>query len=280
MARGGAGVDQCLAEVRRGLAHGIRSFLVGDLGVLATLGRPASAGTCRRPRPEDVGPASLRERRDGRARSRSCGATTINVSTDLSVEDLGEIRERVHRAARRLRRGARRPGRVRPLLRGARHDPGRRADVREARAPERAEHLPRRHPSRGAGREARSRARPPRRARRATARGAGAASWSRAAARTPPISPSPDRRRDPRSSFRRRLVPASRPPAGVAAAAPERLDHDLDQATRREHVLTGEQRGRPTRSPLRSPRGSLGAGGRSSRTARRARRARSRPGRR
>ena len=43
-ARGDAGVEQCLAEVRRGLAHGIRSFLVGDLGVLATLGRMRAAG--------------------------------------------------------------------------------------------------------------------------------------------------------------------------------------------------------------------------------------------
>ncbi|MGL6278021.1 MAG: hypothetical protein ACRC50_00505, partial [Gaiella sp.] len=44
VARGAAGVEHCLAEVRRGLAHGIRSYLVGDVGVLATLGAMRLAG--------------------------------------------------------------------------------------------------------------------------------------------------------------------------------------------------------------------------------------------
>ena len=48
VARGDAGVEQCVAEVRRGLAHGIRSFLVGDLGALATLGGCAAPASCRR----------------------------------------------------------------------------------------------------------------------------------------------------------------------------------------------------------------------------------------
>src|SRR5712691_12212570 len=38
IARGHTGVEACIAEVRRGVALGIRSFLVADLGVLATLG--------------------------------------------------------------------------------------------------------------------------------------------------------------------------------------------------------------------------------------------------
>src|SRR5688500_11507093 len=38
VARGSAGVEASVAEVRRGVALGIRSFLVADLGVLATLG--------------------------------------------------------------------------------------------------------------------------------------------------------------------------------------------------------------------------------------------------
>jgi hypothetical protein len=90
--RGNTGIEQCVAEVRRGLAHGIRSYLVGDLGALATLGRMRAEGDL----PPDLvlktsvllpcanGPTA-RVLQD-------CGATTINVSTDLSVDDLGEIR--------------------------------------------------------------------------------------------------------------------------------------------------------------------------------------------
>ena len=70
--------------MRRGLAHGIRSFLVGDLGVLATLGRMRDAGDLP---PDLVLKTSVllpvRERRH-RARAAGLGATTINVSTDLS----------------------------------------------------------------------------------------------------------------------------------------------------------------------------------------------------
>src|SRR5262245_23425664 len=44
VARGNAGIDASLAEVRRGIEHGIRSFLVGDIGVLATLGVQRAAG--------------------------------------------------------------------------------------------------------------------------------------------------------------------------------------------------------------------------------------------
>ena len=38
VARGETGVEHSIAEVRRGVAHGIRSFLVADLGVLSRLG--------------------------------------------------------------------------------------------------------------------------------------------------------------------------------------------------------------------------------------------------
>ena len=73
VARGQAGVEACLAEVRRGLGLGIRSFLVADTGVLATLGRlkrdgdlPAVA------RPQDLGAAPVRESAH-RPRSRGAG---------------------------------------------------------------------------------------------------------------------------------------------------------------------------------------------------------------
>jgi len=92
VARGEAGIDACLSEVRRGLRLGIRSFLVADLGVLATLGAMRAAGDL----PPDLllktsvllpcaNPATARA-------LESLGAGTINVSTDLSVSELGELR--------------------------------------------------------------------------------------------------------------------------------------------------------------------------------------------
>ena len=91
-ARGQAGVEWCLAEVERGLGLGIRSFLVADLGVLATLGRMKRAGGL----PETLvlktsvllpcaNPATA-------AVLEELGATTINVATDLSAAELGEVR--------------------------------------------------------------------------------------------------------------------------------------------------------------------------------------------
>jgi Peptidase family U32 len=91
-ARGEAGVEQCLAEVRRGLAHGIRSYLVGDVGVLATLGRMRAAGDLP---PELVLKTSVLLPCTNGATARvlqDLGATTINVSTDLSSETVAEIR--------------------------------------------------------------------------------------------------------------------------------------------------------------------------------------------
>ena len=92
VARGDAGVDMCLAEVERGVELGIRSFLVADLGVLATLGRMQLAGKL----PENLvlktsvllpcaNPAAARTLEE-------LGATTINVATDLSPAELGELR--------------------------------------------------------------------------------------------------------------------------------------------------------------------------------------------
>jgi hypothetical protein len=78
--------------VRRGVALGIRSFLVADLGVLATLGRMK--------RDEEL-PATLVLKTsvllpcgnpDSARALEELGATTINVATDLSVVELGELR--------------------------------------------------------------------------------------------------------------------------------------------------------------------------------------------
>jgi Peptidase family U32 len=92
VARGGAGVEASVAEVRRGVALGIRSFLVADLGVLATLGELRRGGEL---------PASLVLKTsvllpcanpDSARTLAELGATTINVATDLSPGELGELR--------------------------------------------------------------------------------------------------------------------------------------------------------------------------------------------
>ena len=92
VARGDAGVEWCLAEVRRGIALGIRSFLVADVGVLAVLGRMKREGEL---------PVSLVLKTSvllpcangATARAlEDLGATTINVATDLSPVELGEVR--------------------------------------------------------------------------------------------------------------------------------------------------------------------------------------------
>jgi hypothetical protein len=92
VARGEDGVDWCVAEARRGVALGIRSFLVADLGVLARLGSLRAAGEL---------PANLVLKTsvllpcanpDTARELERLGASTLNVSTDLSVAELGELR--------------------------------------------------------------------------------------------------------------------------------------------------------------------------------------------
>jgi hypothetical protein len=92
VARGGEGVAQCVAEVRRGLAHGIRSYLVADIGVLGALGRMRAGGDL----PADLVlktsvllPCANPQTAHALV---ELGATTINVSTDLSVGELAELR--------------------------------------------------------------------------------------------------------------------------------------------------------------------------------------------
>jgi Peptidase family U32 len=92
VARGSDGVDACVAEVRRGVALGIRSFLVADLGVLAVLGRMKRGGEL----PENLVLKTSVLLPCGNPESAAVleelGATTINVATDLSAAELGEIR--------------------------------------------------------------------------------------------------------------------------------------------------------------------------------------------
>ena len=93
VARGTAGIDASVAEVRRGVGLGIRSFLVADLGVLKELGDlrlrgelPSSLVLKTSVLLPCANPATARTLEE-------LGATTINVSTDLSPAELGELRE-------------------------------------------------------------------------------------------------------------------------------------------------------------------------------------------
>jgi len=95
VARGAAGVAACVAEARRAAALGIRGLLVADVGVLAVLGGLRAAGEL----PGNLvlktsvllpaaNPATARE-------VARLGADTINVATDLSPVQLGEVRAAV-----------------------------------------------------------------------------------------------------------------------------------------------------------------------------------------
>jgi hypothetical protein len=92
-ARGGTGVAACLSDAFRAVDLGVRSLLVGDLGVLEVLGRLKQTGRL----PGDLvlktsvlmpltnAPTALMYER--------AGATSLNVSTDLDITTIAEIRQ-------------------------------------------------------------------------------------------------------------------------------------------------------------------------------------------
>jgi hypothetical protein len=95
VARGADGLAACVAEARRAAALGIRGLLVADVGVLALLGELRASGEL----PRNLvlktsvllpaaNPATARE-------LARLGADTINVATDLSPAQLGEVRAAV-----------------------------------------------------------------------------------------------------------------------------------------------------------------------------------------
>jgi hypothetical protein len=92
VARGAEAVEACLVEARRACAHGFRSLLVGDFGVLDVLSRARAAGFL---------PADLRFKSSAimcaanpatAALLDRLGANTINVATDLEVPMIAAIR--------------------------------------------------------------------------------------------------------------------------------------------------------------------------------------------
>jgi hypothetical protein len=93
VARGQAGIDACVAEVRRGVALGIRSFLVADLGVLAALGELRESGQLPQSLVLKTSVLLPCANPETARRLAELGATTINVATDLAPQELGELRE-------------------------------------------------------------------------------------------------------------------------------------------------------------------------------------------
>ena len=92
VARGADAVEWCEAEARRACRLGIRSLLVADLGVLSHLGKLREAGEL---------PASLIFKisvllacanPESASVLQRLGAGTINVATDLTPAQLGELR--------------------------------------------------------------------------------------------------------------------------------------------------------------------------------------------
>jgi hypothetical protein len=92
VARGLDGVSWCVAEARRATELGIRSLLVADVGVLAVLGELRAAGELP---PNLLLKTSVLLPVANPATARALdrlGAGTINVATDLTPGQLGEIR--------------------------------------------------------------------------------------------------------------------------------------------------------------------------------------------
>src|SRR5207253_10719767 len=91
-ARGQEQIDQGTEEVRRAAAHGIRSVLIADLGLLSVFGEMRAA----RELPEDMqakisvmlpaaNPAAARVLAE-------LGANTLNLPTDLTLPQIAAIR--------------------------------------------------------------------------------------------------------------------------------------------------------------------------------------------
>jgi peptidase U32-like protein len=91
-ARGNAAVAACLVEARRACDLGIRSLLVGDLGVLTLVQRLKESGDL----PGDLAlkTSVVMPLTNGPTARlyQDCGATSLNVSTDLTVGQLAELR--------------------------------------------------------------------------------------------------------------------------------------------------------------------------------------------
>jgi hypothetical protein len=91
-ARGNAAVAACLAEARRACDLGIRSLLIGDLGVLMLVQQLKESGTL--PANLAIKTSVVMPLTNGPTARlyQQVGATSLNVSTDLTVAQLAELR--------------------------------------------------------------------------------------------------------------------------------------------------------------------------------------------
>ena len=192
------------------------------------------------------------------------GATTINVSTDLSAAELGELRAAcaapldVYVEVPDDQGGFVRFYDVPDIVRA------RGARLREARAPQRAEHLPVRPAPRGARGEARPRARASRRARPAPARGARArARRGPRRRRARPTSGSPSRegalRRDLHGRARGHPRRPRAPRPDAAAVDPAARAGNATGRARRTRSRAARRRIRRRRVRQRDPQGARDA---------------------
>jgi hypothetical protein len=92
VARGTEAVEACVAEARRACAHGIRSVLVGDIGVLDVLARLRAQGVLPRDLIFKTSAILCAANPPTAALLDRIGADTINVATDLEVGMLAAIR--------------------------------------------------------------------------------------------------------------------------------------------------------------------------------------------
>jgi hypothetical protein len=92
VARGAEAVEACVAEVRRACAHGIRSVLVGDIGVLDVLARLRAQGVLPGELILKTSAVLCAANPATAAVLDRLGADTINVATDLEVGMLAAMR--------------------------------------------------------------------------------------------------------------------------------------------------------------------------------------------
>jgi hypothetical protein len=92
VARGAEAIEACLAEARRACAHGIRSVLVGDVGVLDVLARLRDQGKLPRDLILKTSAILCAANPATAAVLDRLGADTINVATDLDVGMIAAMR--------------------------------------------------------------------------------------------------------------------------------------------------------------------------------------------
>jgi len=93
--RGGEGLRFALDDIRRVAAHGIRSVLITDVGLLAAFGEMREAGVVPRDMQAKISVAFPIANAATARVLVGLGANTLNLVTDLSLEQVAEVRAAV-----------------------------------------------------------------------------------------------------------------------------------------------------------------------------------------